>query len=460
MLIGQTITVIGGGIGGLAAALAAARAGAQVTVLEQAPRDRRGRRRHPDQPQWLGCPEGARPRRGPGRRRPPPHRRAAARFPARGGGLHPAAHPRRPPVLRRAPGRPDRHPRPRLPRGRCRHPPEHAGRGGDGRGRPRRCLTFAEGPPERHGLTVAADGVTRPRAPRSTPGPAPSSPARSPGARRSPMTAPCRRRRMSSWARAATWCATRCGGAVSSTSWRWRNATPGPPRAGTTPTTRPTCAAPSRISAPRSATLLDRVETVHLWGLFRHPVAPVWTEGQLALLGDAAHPTLPFLAQGANMALEDAWSLVAALAADPDTATRSGPMPSCAARAAARIVQAAEDNATNYHLRPGPWRLAAHGALRLAGASRPTPSRAASTGSTATTSRAAADPPPVGSPSSFRKYRSGEREGAKRPSPGSAPKATIQNDKVASAPEATIQKRIGAPGAAKSLSRACRAAAG
>jgi salicylate hydroxylase len=37
MLIGQTITVIGGGIGGLAAALAAARAGAQVTVLEQAP---------------------------------------------------------------------------------------------------------------------------------------------------------------------------------------------------------------------------------------------------------------------------------------------------------------------------------------------------------------------------------------------------------------------------------------
>jgi hypothetical protein len=55
----------------------------------------------------------------------------------------------------------------------------------------------------------------------------------------------------------------------------------------------------------------------------------------------------------------------------------------------------------------------------------------------------------LGSPSSFRKYRSGEREGAKRPSPGSAPKATIRNDKVASAPKATIEKRqscIGAEG--------------
>ncbi len=37
MLIGQEVTVVGGGIGGLAAALALARHGAQVTVLEQAP---------------------------------------------------------------------------------------------------------------------------------------------------------------------------------------------------------------------------------------------------------------------------------------------------------------------------------------------------------------------------------------------------------------------------------------
>jgi salicylate hydroxylase len=117
---------------------------------------------------------------------------------------------------------------------------------------------------------------------------------------------------------------------------------------------------------PELRSLLDRVEAVHLWGLFRHPVAPVWTQGHLALLGDAAHPTLPFLAQGANMALEDAWSLVAALASDPDTADALATYAQLRRPRAARIVQAAEANATNYHLRPGPWRFAAHSALRLA----------------------------------------------------------------------------------------------
>jgi 2-polyprenyl-6-methoxyphenol hydroxylase-like FAD-dependent oxidoreductase len=211
---------------------------------------------------------------------------------------------------------------------------------------------------------------------------------------------------------------------------------------------------------PEVRTLLDRVETVYLWGLFRHPVAPVWTDGQLALLGDAAHPTLPFLAQGANMALEDAWSLVAALTADPDSGD------ALRTYAELRRPRTARDRAGGGRQRhqlppaPGslaprrPWRAAPRGpiraprrhrALRLA----PWPRRHARR----LTHR-------LGSPSSFRKYRSGEREGAKRPSPGSAPKATIQNDKVASAPEATIQKRIGAPGAAKSLSRSCRAAAG
>jgi salicylate hydroxylase len=117
---------------------------------------------------------------------------------------------------------------------------------------------------------------------------------------------------------------------------------------------------------PEVRSLLDRVETAHLWGLFRHPVAASWSQGRLALLGDAAHPTLPFLAQGANMALEDAWSLVAALNTDPDTTDALATYAELRRPRTARIVQAAEDNATNYHLRPGPYRFAAHSALRLA----------------------------------------------------------------------------------------------
>ncbi|MGC1260072.1 MAG: FAD-dependent oxidoreductase, partial [Jannaschia helgolandensis] len=40
--------------------------------------------------------------------------------------------------------------------------------------------------------------------------------------------------------------------------------------------------------------LLDRVETVHLWGLMDHGATPRWTRGACTLIGDAAHPTLPF----------------------------------------------------------------------------------------------------------------------------------------------------------------------
>ena len=50
------------------------------------------------------------------------------------------------------------------------------------------------------------------------------------------------------------------------------------------------------------------------------PPLPRWTSGRLALLGDAAHATLPFLAQGAVMALEDAVVLSREVARTPDAA--------------------------------------------------------------------------------------------------------------------------------------------
>lgn len=108
---------------------------------------------------------------------------------------------------------------------------------------------------------------------------------------------------------------------------------------------------------------LDRVEQTGVWGLFRHPVAAHWHDGQrMALIGDAAHPTLPFLAQGAVMAIEDAWVLAACVA--------TAPLPQALARYQAlrqprcrRIVEAANANARNYHLR-GPTRAVAHAGLR------------------------------------------------------------------------------------------------
>jgi salicylate hydroxylase len=117
--------------------------------------------------------------------------------------------------------------------------------------------------------------------------------------------------------------------------------------------------------APELMRQLAQVETCWLWGLFRHPVASVWVRGHAALLGDAAHPTLPFLAQGANLALEDVGVLMRCLGAyDVDHALSH--YQSLRRPRAAKVVDMATKNAGNFHL-GGATRLAAHSVLRALG---------------------------------------------------------------------------------------------
>ncbi|MBX9700757.1 MAG: FAD-dependent monooxygenase, partial [Acetobacteraceae bacterium] len=52
--------------------------------------------------------------------------------------------------------------------------------------------------------------------------------------------------------------------------------------------------------------LLEKIETWRFWVLCDRDPRRGWVQGRVALLGDAAHPMLQYLAQGANMALEDA----------------------------------------------------------------------------------------------------------------------------------------------------------
>ena len=54
------------------------------------------------------------------------------------------------------------------------------------------------------------------------------------------------------------------------------------------------------------------------WGLFDRQPLPQWTRGRATLLGDAAHPMTPFLAQGAVMAIEDGVVLARAMVAADD----------------------------------------------------------------------------------------------------------------------------------------------
>jgi len=116
--------------------------------------------------------------------------------------------------------------------------------------------------------------------------------------------------------------------------------------------------------------MLEDLRAVKLWGLFRHPVAQCWGRDGVALLGDAAHPTLPFMAQGANMALEDAYALTACLAQASDMATGLAAYQNRRRGRATQVVEAANGNAWKYHLRP-PLSWPAHQILRAAGALAP-----------------------------------------------------------------------------------------
>jgi salicylate hydroxylase len=116
---------------------------------------------------------------------------------------------------------------------------------------------------------------------------------------------------------------------------------------------------------PTVTNLIDRVpdDALFRWALYDRAPLPFWVRDRVVLLGDAAHPMLPFMAQGANMALEDAWALVACLD-DP----AKGPEAYQAMRAprVSRVVTAARGNARNYHL-SGVRRHIAHSLLRVAG---------------------------------------------------------------------------------------------
>ncbi|MCE0504237.1 FAD-dependent monooxygenase [Roseivivax sp. GX 12232] len=116
-----------------------------------------------------------------------------------------------------------------------------------------------------------------------------------------------------------------------------------------------------------SARLLAEVETPGLWGLFRHPVAARWHAEGVALLGDAAHPTLPFLAQGANLALEDAWELCDACIRAETLGAGLAAYQSRRRDRATRVIKAASGNAWKFHLALPGLRQAAHLALSLGG---------------------------------------------------------------------------------------------
>lgn len=55
--------------------------------------------------------------------------------------------------------------------------------------------------------------------------------------------------------------------------------------------------------------MIRNIDTPYKWALYIHDTLPRWSVGRVTLLGDAAHSMLPYLGQGANMAIEDGYVL-------------------------------------------------------------------------------------------------------------------------------------------------------
>jgi salicylate hydroxylase len=108
--------------------------------------------------------------------------------------------------------------------------------------------------------------------------------------------------------------------------------------------------------SPTVRALLDAVtEPVYRWALYDREPLTRWSTANTTLLGDACHPMLPFMAQGAGQAIEDAAALAACLrrnTADPASALARYEVARLSHTA--RIQRLSWSNNTSFHLADGP----------------------------------------------------------------------------------------------------------
>src|SRR5947209_7246962 len=121
--------------------------------------------------------------------------------------------------------------------------------------------------------------------------------------------------------------------------------------------------------APAARALIALPERWQKWALFDRPARSVGAQGPVTLLGDAAHPMLPFLAQGGAMAIEDAAVLAQCLGRDDDPARALRAYESARQRRVARVQREARQNSWRYHL-SGPLAFARDALLATLGGDR------------------------------------------------------------------------------------------
>jgi salicylate hydroxylase len=95
--------------------------------------------------------------------------------------------------------------------------------------------------------------------------------------------------------------------------------------------------------------LIRSIETPFKWALMLRAPLQQWSRGRITLLGDACHPTLPFLAQGACMAIEDGMMLARCIRETDDPVRALRRYQDARAERTTRIVQGSAANAKRFH---------------------------------------------------------------------------------------------------------------
>jgi len=118
--------------------------------------------------------------------------------------------------------------------------------------------------------------------------------------------------------------------------------------------------------AAQARALIALPERWQKWALFDRPPGRPRSREEVTLLGDAAHPMLPFLAQGGAMAIEDAAVLARCLEGDQNIARAMRAYESARRHRVARVQREARHNSWRYHL-AGPLGLARNATLAALG---------------------------------------------------------------------------------------------
>ena len=101
--------------------------------------------------------------------------------------------------------------------------------------------------------------------------------------------------------------------------------------------------------------LIGAFPETFIWALHDRPELPHWTKGRVALLGDACHPMLPMMAQGAAQSIEDGAALAALLRAMPDDVLGALQRYEAVRKPrATRLQEASAANRKRFHLHDGP----------------------------------------------------------------------------------------------------------